>query len=197
MYAYHQTTRSHLERILVDGLPISDRLSAAAHNPTVIWLAENANPNAPSPADRELAAHTHPGPDSRPPSYSWNMSDFARDRDIRVKVRIRREQRMRWLWWATSGSDIMPDNVADIQMADDGWFVTMQAITPNQITGVDIWSTRTDEWLKLELSRRLVLPAVALLVPPHRGNNVRRHVSLVYPHPGRSIHPATHTQNGV
>ncbi len=103
---------------------------------------------------------------------------------------------MRWLWWATSGSDIMPDNVADIQMADDGWFVTMQAITPNQITGVDIWSTRTDEWLKLELSRRLVLPAEARRprLFPRASARLR---SRVYSRLGHSIDPVTHPQNGI
>jgi len=193
MYAYHQTTRSHLERILRDGLPASDRLTDADHNPAVTWLAENATPNAASRADREFAAHIHPGPDRRPPNYSWDMLDFARDRDIRVKVRIRREQRMRWLWWATSGSDIMPDNVADIQMADDGWFVTMQAITPNQITGVDRWSARPGEWVKMELSRRLVLPAEVRRSPLLWRTYAQLHGSPVYSRPGHSIDPVTHT----
>ncbi len=196
MYRYHYTKQSHLDRILHGGLPASDRLTDADHNPAVTWLAENANPSTQSRAGREFADHIHPGPGIRPPGYSWNLPDFARDGDIRVKVRIRKEQQFPWLWWTAYCSGVMYGNIAALSEFNDGWNIATKDVKPNQIVSVYKWSVQTGEWVKLELSRRLVLPAEVRhprLFPRTRA----RLRSRVYSRTGHSIDPVTHPQNGI
>ena len=169
MYVYHYTTQGYLDRILRDGLLSSNRLTDAAHNSPVIWLAENASLNAPSSADRKFADHIHPVTASQPPGYSWNIPNFACNGDIRVKVRIRRGQLMPWLMWATDDSDIKHEDTAALSEFNDGWNVATMDVKPNQIISVAKWSVHTGAWVKMELSRRLVLPVVAKLVSRRHG----------------------------
>ncbi len=179
MYLNYFTTQDKLDTVLRDGITMSDKSTGVARKPNPIWLTEHTNPSTPTLTDREFIAKLQPDSTRWPPNYSVSEPDTNFEGAVRVKVRVRSEQMKPWLWWAIDSYETAYINRFAIREFVDGWFVMEQTITPNQIIRVDRWSMHSDEWIRVELSRRLVLPAVAQRMFPHRGNNVRRHVSPV------------------
>jgi len=191
MYLSYFTTQDELDFVLRHGIPMSDRPTGTARKPDVAWLTENPIPSVPSIRDRKFIANLLSDRGRWPPNYAVLEPGTNLEGARRVRVRIRSEQATPWLWAAIDSYETAYDNRFAIREFDDGWHAMRQAITPNQVVRVDRWSMHSADWIRVELSRRLVLPAVAQLVSPHRGNNVRPNVPPLYPH------PASHTQNGI
>ena len=191
MYLNYFATLDDLDTVLSDGIQMSDKSTDGTRKPNPTWLTKHSNPSAPTLTDREFIADLQPYLTRWPPNYAVSEPDTNLEGAIRVRVRIRSEQATPWLWTAIDSFKIAYNNRVAIREIDDGWFVLEQPITPNQIIKVDRWSMHSDEWVRVELSRRLVLPPVAQPMSPRRGKNVRPNVPPVYPH------PASHTQNGI
>ncbi len=165
MFANFFTTLDELDAVLSDGIPMSDKSTGVARKPNPTWLTKHSNPSAPTLTDREFIADLQPYLTRWPPNYAASEPDTNFEGAIRVRVRIRLEQATWWLAGAIDDFETKRSNDFAIYNFDDGWRVMEQAITPNQIICVDRWSARTDEWEKMELGRRLVLPA-AVRRPP-------------------------------
>ena len=159
MFANFFTTLDELDAVLSDGIPMSDKSTGVARKPNPTWLTKHSNLSAPSSEDQEFIASLQSHLNRCPPIYAVSETDANFEGAIRARVRIRLEQATWWLAGAIDDFETKRSNDFAIYNFDDGWRVLRQAITPNQIISVCRWAAPTGDWVKLELTRRLVRPA--------------------------------------
>ncbi|WP_421980923.1 hypothetical protein [Roseibium sp.] len=124
-----------------------------------IWLAHNDNMYIQNDADKELFSIMHP---EEKPAIGGNANlVFAHSGAYRLKVRIRHNQVKKLTLWhltdESSYAELVRDYCQKEEFVSSEWSVAIEAIGPNQVTGVYKWSAQSASWQRIKTCRQTVL----------------------------------------